>query len=114
MTMKNWYGLLGGNRNHFHQKIHEVIADLAFMVVPTLVFLDATRLLMTNGPTGGSLSDVAAGDTIVCGVDPVAVDAYGFTLLGRDPERLDYLQEAHARGIGNKIWKSLNWREISL
>jgi len=114
MTMKNWYGLLGSHRNRFHQKIHDVIADLAFMVTPTLVFLDATRILMSNGPTGGSLSDVARGNTLVCGVDPVAVDAYGFTLLGRDPEALDYLGKAHARGIGNKNWKSSNWREMSV
>lgn len=114
MTMKNWYGLLGGSRNQFHQKIHEVIADLAFMIAPTLVFLDATRILMSNGPTGGSLSDVAHGDTIVCGVDPVAVDAYGFTLLGRDPAHLEYLALADARGIGKKDWKTVPRREISL
>ncbi len=114
MTMKNWYGLLGGARSQFHQKIHPVIADLAGMIQPTLVFLDATRILMTNGPTGGTLSDVVAGNTIVAGVDQVAVDAYGFTRLGRDPGQLGYLQIASARKIGSADWRRLDVREMSV
>lgn len=114
LTMKNWYGLLGGTRNRFHQKIHDVIADLAFMMTPTLVVLDATRVLMTNGPTGGRLSDVAQGDTIVCGVDQVAVDAYGVTKLGRNPDDIEYLRRAHERGIGNMNWKATHFREITV
>ncbi len=55
LTMKNWYGLLGGRRNRLHQRIHEAIADLAAMLRPTLVVLDATRVLVSNGPTGGRL-----------------------------------------------------------
>ena len=50
-------------------------------------------------------------DTLVAGVDMVAVDAYGYTLLGRDPARLEYLQMAHARGLGSKEWKSQGYRE---
>lgn len=114
MTLKNWYGLLGGGRNRLHQKIHEVIADLGLMITPTLVFLDARSVLMTNGPTGGSLADVARRDTVVCGVDPVAVDAYGATLLGRDPAAIAYLQKAEARGIGRRDWRSVPWRELAV
>jgi len=114
LTMKNWYGLLGGRRNQFHQQIHGVISDFPHMIKPTLVILDAMRILMTNGPTGGRLSDVKPGNTIICGVDMVAVDAYGYTLLGRDPEQLDYLQRAHQRGLGNKNWQELNWRELQV
>ena len=42
MTTKNWYGLLGGRRNQFHQDIHGIIADLALMLRPTFVLLDGT------------------------------------------------------------------------
>ena len=84
------------------------------MIKPTLVFLDATRILMRNGPTGGSLGDVAAGDTVACGVDMVAVDAFGYTLLGRGDEGPDYLRLAHARGLGNADWKSQNFREVQV
>jgi uncharacterized protein (DUF362 family) len=114
MTMKNWYGLLGGKRNRFHQDIYNIVSDLALMMTPTLVLLDATRILMRNGPTGGRVSDVAAGDTIIAGVDQVAVDAYGYTLLGRDPESLTYLRYAHERGVGNRFWKETNFRELTV
>jgi uncharacterized protein (DUF362 family) len=115
MTMKNWYGLLGGRRNQFHQNIHDAVADLAFMATPTFVILDATRILMRNGPTGGSLADVKPGNAIIAGIDPVAVDAYGCeTLLERDPAKVEYLQRAHDRGIGRMDWRSLNKRELTV
>ncbi len=114
MTMKNWYGLLGGRRNRFHQDIYNIVYDLSLMMTPTFVILDATRILMSNGPTGGRMSDVVAGNTIIAGVDQVAVDAYGYTLLGRDPEQLQYLIYAHERGVGNRHWKEQNYREITV
>lgn len=113
MTMKNWYGLLGGRRNQFHQDIHNVIADLAFMIAPTLVVLDATRILTRNGPTGGSPADVKPGDAIIVGTDQVAVDAFGAeTFLEYDIEKIDYLRLAHERGIGRMDWRDVVWREI--
>ncbi|MCX7014535.1 MAG: DUF362 domain-containing protein [Candidatus Sumerlaeota bacterium] len=115
MTMKNWYGLLGGRRNQFHQDIYNVVADLAFMMTPTLVVLDGSRVLMRNGPTGGSLADVKAGRTIIAGVDAVAVDACGVeTLLERDVAKVEYLQRAHDRGIGRMDWRALNWKEAAV
>jgi uncharacterized protein (DUF362 family) len=96
MSMKNWYGLLGGRRNQFHQAIHNIVSDLGFMMSPTLVINDGTRIMMKNGPTGGRLEDVKEGHTIVAGVDPIALDAWCCeNLLGRDPARLTYLQYAH-------------------
>jgi len=115
MSMKNWYGLLGEGRNRFHQKINDVIADFALMVKPTLLFMDGTRVLMRNGPTGGSLNDVVEGNTIACGVDMVALDSFGYTeLLERNIDELKYVHNAHERGLGNKNWKSLNYREVSI
>ena len=114
MTMKNWYGMLGGRRNQFHQAIHGIVSDFPHMIKPTFVLLDATRVLMRNGPTGGSLSDVAAGDTLVVGTDMVAVDTYGYSLLGRDAANLEYLHKAAARGLGSTDWQRQNWREVQV
>lgn len=92
MTMKNWYGLLSGRRNQFHQAIHDIISDLGFMMKPTLIIADGTRVMMRNGPTGGRLDDVSVGGitgrpTIVASVDQVACDSWCYqNLLGRDPE----------------------------
>ena len=85
------------------------------MMRPTFVVLDATRVMMRNGPTGGSLSDVKRMDTLVVATDQCAADAYGYEmLLERDPEKLTYLQLAEARGVGHRNWRSLPFREISL
>jgi uncharacterized protein (DUF362 family) len=103
MNMKNWYGLLGGRRNQFHQAIHNIVSDLGLMMSPTLTIADGTRVMMKNGPTGGRLSDVRPGGelgrpTVVASVDPVACDAWCYRhLLGRDPARLAYLELAHKK-----------------
>ena len=114
LTMKNWYGLLGGQRAQFHQRIHAVIADFALMLQPTLVVLDATQMLVRNGPTGGSPADVVPGDTLVAGTDMVAVDALGAQLLGRDIGALGYLQQAAARGFGTLAWQDLPHRQVQV
>lgn len=115
MTMKNWYGLLGGHRNQFHQHIHEIVAELALMMRPTLVILDAMRALVSNGPTGGSLTDVKRLDTLVVATDQVAADAYGYEmLLGRDPARLPYLALAESLGAGKRAWRTLPYRELTV
>lgn len=113
MTMKNWYGLLGGRRNQFHQHIHSIVSDFALMMKPTLVVLDGMEVLMRNGPTGGRLSDVKPMGTVVAGTDMVAVDSYGYThLLERDISELAYIHKAHDRGLGNKNWKETVHREV--
>lgn len=107
MTMKNWYGLMGGRRNTFHQDIHTIIAELAMMVKPTLVILDGSETMMTNGPTGGSVSDLKRTDTMIASCDMVAADAYGCGLLDLEVEDLPYLAKAEAAGVGTVDYESL-------
>jgi len=107
LTMKNWYGLLGGRRNIFHQNINTIIAELATMVSPTFVVLDGTEVMMTNGPTGGSVSDLRRANTIIVSTDQVAADSFGATLLHLKPSDLPYLQKAQAAGAGTTDYKSL-------
>jgi uncharacterized protein (DUF362 family) len=112
MTIKNWYGLLGGRRNIFHQDIHTIIQELAVMVRPTLVVLDGTQTMMTNGPTGGSLSDLKPTRTMIVSTDQVAADACGATLLGKTAAELPHLERAAAAGAGTIDFQSLNPIEI--
>ncbi len=116
LTTKNWYGLLGGRRNQFHQDIHTIIADLALMIRPTFVLLDGTRVLFRSGPTGGTLADVRAGRTIAASTDSLAVDAFGWEeLLQRDPyEMPDYLDLAAERGLGNPDWRSVSMKDVQV
>ncbi len=107
MSMKNWYGLIGGRRNIFHQNINDFIKELGLMVTPTLVILDGTMTMMTNGPTGGSLSDLKATNTMIVSTDQVAADAFGVTLLGKTARDLPYLQKAEAAGVGTADYEPL-------
>jgi uncharacterized protein (DUF362 family) len=101
LGMKNWYGILGGQRNRLHQQIHQSLADLASFMLPTVTLIDCYRILLRNGPTGGNLEDVALKKTMVAGTDPVALDAYvAKAYWDLDPEHIPYLQMAAARGLG--------------
>ena len=110
VTLKNWYGLLGNPRNQFHQDIHGIIADFALMMKPTLVIADARKMLMRNGPTGGSLNDVKRSDAMIVGVDHVALDSYVIghkDLLDKDRSEILYLDKAISRKLGqdwNRQW----------
>jgi uncharacterized protein (DUF362 family) len=108
MIMKNWYGLLGGRRNIFHQDIHTIIKELAMMIKPTLVVLDGTVTMMNNGPTGGSLSDLKETQTMIVSTDQVAADAFGATLLGKTVNELAFIKKAEAMRLGTTDFQSLN------
>lgn len=107
LGMKNLMGAIGGARDRFHQNIGVALADLAGFLRPQLVVLDAVRILAANGPTGGNLADVRRKGTIAAGVDQVAVDAYGATLLGLAPGDVPYIVEGNARGLGTMDFQSL-------
>jgi uncharacterized protein (DUF362 family) len=108
LGMKNWYGILGGERNRLHQQIHQSLVDLANFMLPTLTFLDCYRVLLRNGPTGGNLEDVALKKTLVAGTDPVAIDAYvAKAYWNLDADKLPYLAMAAARGLGTADFASL-------
>ncbi len=101
LGMKNWYGILGGQRNQLHQKIHESLVDLADFMRPTLTVIDCYRILLRNGPTGGNLDDVVLKKTLVASTDPVAVDAYvAKAFWDLNPDALPYLKLAAQRGLG--------------
>lgn len=107
MICKNWYGLLGGPRNLFHQNVHDVIAELAALFRPTLVILDGITAMMTNGPTGGSLADLKETRTLIVSPDPVAADALGAQILNIDPHKLPYLRQAERFGAGSLDLKNM-------
>lgn len=118
MGMKNWYGLLGGRRNQFHQAIHHIVSDLGLMMQPTLMIVDGTRVMMHNGPTGGRLDDVRVGGVggrpaVVASVDQLACDSWCLQkLLGRDPASVAYLSMAYQKfGQDPKRLTAASWQD---
>ena len=114
LAMKNWYGVLGGRRNQLHQDINTSIVDLAQAVRPTLTIMDATRVLKENGPTGGNLSDVSIENTIIAGLDEVAIDSYSLRFLGLNVEDVPYIKLAEQRGLGTSDWRSIHVEELNV
>jgi len=100
MSMKNLMGIMGGERGTMHQDFEQKIVDVNSLVRPHLVILDAYRMLIRNGPTGGDLRDVRLAKTVVVGTNQASVDAFGTTLFGMKPTDLDYLHLAGKQGIG--------------
>ncbi len=101
LGFKNWYGILGGERNRLHQQIHQSLVNLAAFMLPTLTLIDCYRVLLRNGPTGGNVEDVALHKTLVAGTDPVALDAYvAKAYWDLDADALPYLKLAERRGLG--------------
>jgi uncharacterized protein (DUF362 family) len=110
--MKNWYGILGGRRNRLHQNIDVSIADLATFMRPTLTIIDATRVLLRNGPQGGNIDDAKDMHQVIATLDQVAGDAYACTLIGEHASNVKYLKMGHDRGIGNMFWDQLPHVEV--
>ncbi len=99
--LKNAYGLLGGTRARLHQQINASIVDLSAAFRPTLTVVDATRIMIRGGPTGGRLDDVVAVGAVAAGTDPVALDAWAAKLLGADPRAVPHIVQAETRGLGS-------------
>jgi uncharacterized protein (DUF362 family) len=114
LGMKNLMGLIGGPRNRLHQDLAGALPDLAAFFKPQLVVLDAIRVLTANGPVGGNLADVKRQDVVAAGVDQVAVDALGASLLGYQPESIGYVAEANRRGLGAIQFESLAPKRVEV
>ncbi len=90
--MKNWIGGVGGRRPALHQDIHQTIVDLAQFFKPHITLIDATRIMISNGPSGGSPSDVKVVNRLILSQDPVAADAQGALLFGEKPEDIGFIK----------------------
>jgi uncharacterized protein (DUF362 family) len=114
LGMKNWIGAVGGRRSSLHQDIHQISVDLARFFKPTITLIDATRILVRNGPSGGSLSDVAIKNSLILSNDPVAADARASLLFGIDPGDIGYIKLAAEQGLGTYDFQKLDQKQVTL
>jgi uncharacterized protein (DUF362 family) len=113
LGMKNLMGTIY-NRPQMHRNLGQRLADLASRVRPALTVVDAVRILMSHGPTGGNLDDVKQADTVIASPDIVAADSYAATLFGVKPDDLAYVRAASAMGLGRSDLARLQIEEISV
>ena len=113
LGLKNLYGIIGGNRGRLHQDIHNSIADLGNFLRATLTILDAWRILLRNGPQGGSLDDVEERHVIAASVDPVALDAWGGErFFGLSVADMPWLALSQRYGLGTTDHATLPLTEV--
>lgn len=108
LGLKNIMGVIGGKRGEIHNNIGQNLADLNTVIRPQLTVVDATRILLKNGPQGGSLYDVKVMNTVLASIDPVAADAYATTLFGLDPGDIESTRAASQMGLGEMDLSKLN------
>jgi uncharacterized protein (DUF362 family) len=113
LAMKNMMGVIY-NRPMMHTNLGQRLADLNSRVRSNLVIVDAVRMLMNNGPSGGNLNDVRKANTIIASPDIVAADSYAATLFGLNPSDLSYINKGAAMGLGVKNLNQLKIEEINL
>ncbi len=113
LGMKNLMGVVR-DRPVLHAHISQSLADLASLVRPKLTVVDAVRVMVSNGPTGGSLDDVKKLDTVVASPDIVAADSYAATLFGLRPADLGYIVAGTAMGLGRSDLQNLRIEEIAV
>jgi uncharacterized protein (DUF362 family) len=105
LGMKGLMGVIW-DRGYFHAKVdlHQAIADLSSIIKPNLTIIDASKALITGGPSGpGKIEKL---NTIIAGVDPVAVDTYGVTTANWYNKKFEvvnvkHIMAAHQMGLGN-------------
>lgn len=113
LASKNLMGLVE-NRSLLHSNLDQRLPDLITLFKPKLTIVDAYRMLMANGPTGGNLADVKLAKTVIASHDIVAADAYAATLFGLKPDSIGYIREGAARGIGTLDLQSIRIEELAV
>ena len=107
LGLKNVMGIIGGFRGKIHFSLGQRIADLNTVLKTHLTVVDATRILLRNGPQGGDLKDVKILNTLLASTDTVAVDAYATTFFGMKPEEIESTYAAHQLGLGEMDLKKI-------
>ena len=103
LSMKGMMGLISNRRVMHRLDLHESIVDLASLLTPDLVVIDASRVLSSGGP--GGPGTVLTPKTIIASVDMVAADAYtvsSFEWYGSrySADQIKHIRMAHQRGLG--------------
>ncbi len=111
LAMKNLMGVIW-DRSAMHRNLGQRIADLTSRVRPTLTVVDAVRILLDHGPTGGNLDDVKVMDTVIASADIVAADSYATTLFGLTSADIAYIQAASQMGLGQVDLSAVKIEEI--
>ena len=112
LGLKNYMGLIPRNDalNMHRSGLDQSIADLATIRKANLTIIDATRILLNNGPSGpGPVREI---NKVFASSDPLAADAYAATLFELEPRSVRHLQAAFDMGLGEIELKNMKIEEL--
>lgn len=95
LSIKNMMGAMTP-KGSMHSRLSKNIADLASIIKPELAVIDG----IIAGEGHESSGEPVKMDLVIAGLDPVAVDAVGASVMGIDPNDVKHLIFAEKRGLG--------------
>jgi uncharacterized protein (DUF362 family) len=113
LSIKNLMGVCGSGRGEMHQNIAPKLAEVLAFMRPELTVIDASRILLRNGPTGGNMADVKKMDTVIASADAVLADSYAATLFGHKPAEIGYIKAAADQKLGSMDLAAANIRKVT-
>jgi uncharacterized protein (DUF362 family) len=112
--MKNLYGILGGNRGKLHRNMGMSIADLGHGFKTHLTIVDAYRVLMRNGPTGGRTSDVELKKTVLASANILEADVVAANMFGIEPRQIGFIQAAAEKNMGQTDFNKITLKTLKI
>lgn len=112
LSLKNLIGTLVNMGSMHNVDLHRAIGELSTVVKPGLIVMDATSILLNNGP--GGPGKIASPGEVIVGRDPVAVDSYAATLFGKQAGDIPSIMRAAELGVGTTDYASRGLRRIEL
>jgi uncharacterized protein (DUF362 family) len=101
LGLKNMMGIMGGNRGQIHYRLPECLVDIHRRVPVALTVIDAGRVLLRNGPTGGNITDVKSFGKAFASRDVVAADVVAAEKIFRmTPRDVEHIGKAMESGLG--------------
>ncbi len=100
LGMKNLMGITGDQRGKWHFQLDDSIVDINRKVRSKLTFIDASSIMLRNGPTGGDPSNLKRLDTFLASSNVVSADAEAAKLFGRTAADIPYIVQAEKAGMG--------------
>jgi len=101
LGIKNMMGVMGGNRGQIHYRLPECLVDIHRRLPVALTVIDAGRVMLRNGPSGGNLADVRSFGKAFASRDVVAADIVAAErIFGKSPRDVPHLSMAMESGLG--------------
>lgn len=101
LGLKNMMGIMGGNRGQIHYRLSECLVDIHRRVPAALTVIDAGRVLLRNGPSGGNLADVKFFGKAFASRDVVAADVVAAEqIFQRSARDVPHIGKAMESGLG--------------